>query len=140
VEHALLLGKRIIPIVYRAVDPSLIRADIAKLNWIFCEDGKNDFEESFAHVLDSVLTDPVHIITHTKILLRALEWKDHGQDKSYLCAGKELEEANRWIAEATEHTREPVPTQIQRWYIHYSNEEHKARLKHEHMLQVRISF
>lgn len=73
--------------------------------------------------------------------------------------GKELDEANKWIgsslrphhamspsislvcvmhtAEASEHSREPVPVQIQRWYIHYSNEEHKARQKRESMLQVR---
>src|SRR5258708_3017695 len=43
IAHAVKNGKRILPIVIRDVALKIIHSEISKRNWIFCREGKDDF-------------------------------------------------------------------------------------------------
>ncbi|NET38212.1 MAG: hypothetical protein F6K19_40470 [Cyanothece sp. SIO1E1] len=69
--------------------------------------------------------DYVH--THTRLLVRSLEWQKQRQDSSYLLRGTDLEDARQWLNQGI--NKEPRPTDIQIAYIHASLEAREAMLK-----------
>ncbi len=126
-EYAIQYGKRIIPLVIREVHPDKVRAEVQAVNWMFCcttgvmaaaaampatpGGGRASIiggpaiippsvllHDVFPHLLESLLIDPSYVLMHTKLLVRAMEWEDAAEDPSFLATGRELEEANRWMA------------------------------------------
>ena len=112
------MGKRIIPIVVREVAPEKVRPEISAVNWIMCcakqppasvrGNGPSPpiappvppsvyLHDLFPHILASVLIDPAFVLMHTKLLVRAMEWSESGEDSSFLATGRELEEANKFM-------------------------------------------
>lgn len=127
-DLALEFGKRIVPIVVREVSPEKVRPEISAVNWIVCC-AKNPvvpastrgngpsppavpaappsayLHDLFPHILASVLIDPAYVLMHTKLLVRAMEWSESGEDSSFLATGRELEEANKFLARSQGYQR-----------------------------------
>ncbi len=60
-------------------------------------------------------TDLEHTRTHTRLLVRAIEWDREGQDPSFLLRGKDLVASEQWLKQAG--SKEPSPTPLQIQYI-----------------------
>jgi hypothetical protein len=96
----------------RDVDPASVRVELTSLNWLFFRDG-DDFDESFARLVDALETDLDWRDTHTRLLKRAREWDAGGRDKSFLLRGRDLDTAEAWLSVQAEHTESATPMQIE---------------------------
>jgi WD40 repeat protein len=114
VEHAIQNNKRLVPIVYREIDYSQVHPELAKINWIFFNNGA-DFDHSFEQLINSIDTDLDHVKRHTRLQQRAIEWDKKNRDASFVLRGNDLKEAEEWIALSTK--KQPQPTALQTQYI-----------------------
>jgi WD40 repeat protein len=114
-DHAGSRGKRIVPLVRLEVDPEETPAPVAAHNWIFFRDA-DDFAASTELLVRALTTDLDWVRTHTRLLVRAREWRAVGGDRSFLLRGKDLETAERWLSGASERV-EPRPTPLHSDYI-----------------------
>lgn len=120
-EHALQHQKRLLPVVCKEVDPALVHPELGKINWIFLRDTDN-FEVGFRSLVAALDADLSYVRTHTRMLVRAMEWNTRGKDQSLLLRGSEIQEARRWLAESD--NKSPQVLQVQKEYIWASyNEE-----------------
>ena len=94
----------------------------------------DEFESCFLKICDAISSNPAHVSMHTKLLVRALEWTEHSEDSSFLCSGRELQEANQWLEFALVHHINPPPITLQRMFIFASNEFSKNDTKRKEML------
>jgi len=114
-EHAVQRGKRLIPIVHREVPESMVPPALARLNWIFLRD-QDDFEAGLAQLLKALDTDLDWVRAHTRLTLRATAWRAGDRDAGALLRGRDLVEAQRWLANAAAHS-EPAPSPVQQEYV-----------------------
>ncbi|HEY9706522.1 MAG TPA: toll/interleukin-1 receptor domain-containing protein, partial [Allocoleopsis sp.] len=91
-EYAIKNNKRLIPILYRDVEPQLVNPTLAALNWIFMRE-IDDFNTSIETLIKGINVDLKYIEKHTQLLKQAIEWDKKGRDKSFLLRGTSLEEA-----------------------------------------------
>ena len=121
IEHAVQANKRIVPILHREIeedtDQEKIHSKISAHNWIFFR-GDDDFDDGFNKLIDAVETDLDHNRTHTRLLVRAKEWSDNHQNKSYLLRDVDLHQAVTWLTEGV--TKSPSPTNLHAEYINAS--------------------
>jgi WD40 repeat protein len=123
-KYAVELKKKLIPIVLKKFDGQAIPADISHINWIYFTPHaghENTFEESLPKVKQALDTDLVHVRTHKQFLLRALEWNNNDRKPSYLLRGNVLNEAESWLAAATDKV--PNPTEL---HAQFTLESRKA--------------
>jgi len=113
-ELAIKYNKKIIPVLYR--DPaksSKIHPKLSSTNWVYLRK-KDDFDGTIPRLIESVNTDLEWVSQHTRLLERATEWEVKNQNGSYLLQGSDLEDAERWMAEASgKENRTVVPIQAQ---------------------------
>jgi WD40 repeat protein len=114
IEHAVANNKRMFPVVRRPVPDRAVPEALQKFQWIDFSDD-DSFEARFATLVTALDTDLPWVNAHTRLLTRAKEWEGEGKDKSFLLHGKDLREAERWIAESSE--KDPKPTTLQSQYI-----------------------
>ncbi|MEM8611862.1 MAG: TIR domain-containing protein [Cyanobacteria bacterium P01_H01_bin.105] len=127
IDHAVENNKRLLPIVYReGFDMSLIRPALGKHNWLFFKED-NDFDQSFESLVETLNTDLFHVKTHTRLLVKALEWEKKHRNDDVLLRGSELEDAENWLSTAQQSLHEPLPTEQQQNYIIKSREVEEAR-------------
>ena len=108
-------NKHIIPLLRRqARDRQPIAEAVAERNWIFFDDDAR-FEASFEELIQTLDTDLDWVKVHTRLLVRTREWTD-GADRSRLLRGRDLREAEAWLAEGDAHPQAP-PTSGQRAFI-----------------------
>ena len=108
-------NKQIIPLLRRqARDRQPIAEAVAERNWIFFDDDAR-FEASFEELIQTLDTDLDWVKVHTRLLVRTREWTD-GADRSRLLRGRDLREAEAWVAEGDAHPQSP-PTSGQRAFI-----------------------
>ncbi|HIK57101.1 MAG TPA: TIR domain-containing protein [Synechococcales cyanobacterium M55_K2018_004] len=112
--HALANQKRILPVVYEEVPPPQVPPELSKLNWVFLR-RQDDFDQGFRSLIHALDTDLAYVRNHTRLLVRANEWKNQHGDTSLLLRGRELAEARRWLSEG--EAKEPRPHQVQKEYI-----------------------
>ncbi|MBK8026699.1 MAG: tetratricopeptide repeat protein [Chloroflexi bacterium] len=146
VTHAISNHKRIIPVVHvdadiaaaygrlAAINPSgflegILQGrdllDIARrnwsvvesINWLFFRDSDN-FDASVRRLIEVVETDFARVRLHTRLLLRANEWRDKTFDQSYLLSGTDLREAERWLK--IDGDKPPHATEAHKAYIRAS--------------------
>jgi WD40 repeat protein len=127
IAHASENNKRLIPIFHRAVHDAAIPESLARINFIYLRDS-DDFESTFASLVDAIDSDLEWKRMHTRLLVRAKEWEREGGDMSYLLRGNDLREAEGWQSRGPR--KEPKPTSIQSEYILSSGmaEVHRQRL------------
>jgi WD40 repeat protein len=114
IEHAVKNGKRLIPLVIRDVSADQAPAELGALNWIFLRP-TDDFGSSFDRLMTAIKTDYVWVQEHRQLQLKALEWERSQHDASFLLRGTELQTAETQLA--SNSSREPYPTDLQRDYV-----------------------
>lgn len=114
-RHAVDSRKRIIPIVVRDFDAAEAPDALRRLNWIFLREG-DDFDAGVEALLVAVDTDFEWVGRHTRLLVRATEWRDRARERSLLLRGADLADAEAWVAQAGREGR-PEATGLQREYI-----------------------
>ncbi|HRP23458.1 TIR domain-containing protein [Thauera sp.] len=112
-EHASAQNKRLIPLVFRAVEPGETPPALARLNWVFFT-GK-DFEEALHILLAAVDTDLDWVQAHTRLLVRSTEWERKAREPSLALRGADLKAAEQWLTEGP--NKSPPPTELQTRYI-----------------------
>ena len=110
-ELAAMNNKRLIPVVWRNVEPYNVPNELAILNWIFFRD-TDDFDKAFKLLLAALDTDLKWVNDHTHLQVQALEWANKQRDASLLLRGSALREAEGLVAQS----KEPEPTALQRQY------------------------
>jgi WD40 repeat protein/DNA-binding MarR family transcriptional regulator len=123
IEHAVKHNKRLVPVVHQDVAPDQVHPELSRLNWIMMRPD-DDFEASFQGLLQALDRNIDYVRSHTRILLRALEWDRHGRDASYLLRGKDLQLANGYLAQGRQE--EPKPTPLHHQYVLTSNDAEAA--------------
>ncbi len=118
IEHAIMNGKRLIPLLVREVSAAEVHPNLKKLNWIFFRE-QDDFEKSLQKLEAGIKTDLAWVEFHTRLQVRAVEWAK-GNDSGRLLRGKDLREAEEQLAASG--NKDPQPTDLQR---RFALESHK---------------
>ncbi len=112
-ETAYNLNKRIIPLLHIRVPREQRPEALGKLNWIYFQDGIDEFEHSFALLLGSMGQDQDYVEQHTRLLIEALNWSRNQKQNSYLLVGKERSSAEAWLKRQFTDTQAPCrPTDL----------------------------
>lgn len=106
IEHAVQHNKRFIPLLLREAGRVEMPEAVSIHNWIYFN-VEADFEKSFQTLLAALDTDLEYIKTHTRLLVKALEWSTYNQDASYLLTGSELAQAKAWLKNAGRNSVRP---------------------------------
>lgn len=117
IAHAFKNAKRIIPIVVRDINNEERPSELSHLNFTFLRETDN-FEVNFQKLIAAIKTDYDWVQAHRQIQVKALEWERSGFERSFLLRGKELQDAEHQLA--TNTSKEPHPTDLQRNYVHES--------------------
>ena len=129
VKHAVLNGKRIIPVVVRDFDAKSAPATITHLNWIFFSRPQDDFERSFGQVWTAIHTDYDWVQVHRRLQVRSLEWDRNQHEESFFLRGKDLQDAEAQLT--VNGTKDPRPTELQNTFVLKSRESEDARLEEQ---------
>jgi WD40 repeat protein len=113
--HALEQHKRLVPVVRRDARDGPVPEPLAARNWTFFRD-EDDYSASFEALVSALETDLDWVSAHTRLLGRALEWEKAGREGSYLLRGRDLQEAEHWVASQSAK-RDPQPTPLQLEYV-----------------------
>ena len=115
IGHATALGKRLVPIVYRPVDPEGVAESVRSRNWIFFR-ADDDFDAAAATLDTALHLDLEWAHEHTRLLVRAIDWDHNGRDESFVLRGRDLQEADRQLSQGPQH-KTPTPTPLQTEYL-----------------------
>ena len=138
-DHAVSVGKKLVPLVRREVDTEAMPAPLRPLHWVFARDEREQ-REALEAVVDALEVDLEWARRHARILVRALEWHDRGRSTSLLLRGTDLETAERGIAEAAGSVPKPVFLQLD--YLQESrleadrSDERQADLQAKHASEL----
>lgn len=113
-ELAINLNKKLIPILYREpAKEQTMHQKLAATNWVYMRKDDN-FEETLPKLIQSVQTDLEWVSQHTQLLNRAAEWERKNKNNSFLLQGTELEDAEKWMADAARsENRVVLPVQAE---------------------------
>ncbi|MEK9164845.1 MAG: TIR domain-containing protein, partial [Chloroflexota bacterium] len=125
--HALKHNKRLIPVVRVDADSKNVPPALASLNWVFCRE-KDDFDRAVQTLVKVLDTDLDWVRTHTRLLVRAVEWDTKDQDPSFALRGKDLREAETWLTNTADKTPRPTPLHTQYVLAGRQEEARRARL------------
>ncbi len=124
-EHAVACEKRLVPIVCRDVAPADVPEPLRDLNWLYLRP-EDDFKPAVQQLLAAIDLDLEWIRSHTRVLLRALEWDRNGRDRSFLLRGVDLQRAVSWIAESGDNRS---PTELQQQYVNASQDAERTEIE-----------
>ncbi|MEO1404010.1 MAG: TIR domain-containing protein [Cyanobacteria bacterium J06635_1] len=110
--------KRIIPIVYRDIRQSTLPEGLESISWRDFRRHDGDFLVNFGELFRTLESDPDHVRSHTRLLVKAMEWDAAHRDDSYLLRGKDLAELAQWLRQV--RSKNPQPTALQRAYLQAS--------------------
>ena len=96
------------------------------MNWLFFRDQDN-FEESLTALINALQTDIEWVHTHTRLELRAVEWKRAHRNYSLLLRGNDLRDMVKALAQSKD--KQPAPTVLQRDYARASEEWEQTELQ-----------
>ncbi len=128
---AVKLNKRIIPLLH--IEPSdcweQMHPVIEKLNWIYFEESKYDFEEGFKGLYELMVSHTGYVRQHTSILTNALTWIRNQKDDDLLLSGIERQGAEEWLKTDFKKDQPPcIPTDLHAEYICESKEHANKHL------------
>jgi len=127
VAHAVLNGKRIVPVIAREIDIKVAPKTITHLNWIFFSRPQDIFEDAFAKVLEVIHTDYDWVQVHRRLQMKALEWERNSSEDSFLLRGKDLQDAEAQLRVNGE--KSPQPTELQLAYVTKSRGVEDAQIE-----------
>ncbi|HET9905667.1 MAG TPA: TIR domain-containing protein [Anaerolineales bacterium] len=119
IDHAIKNGKRLIPVVVREIQSDESPEALSHLNYMFFRE-TDEFEPAFNKLLIAIKTDFAWAQVHRQLQVKALEWDRSGKEDSFLLHGKELQDAEFQLA--TNTSKEPHPTDLQREYVFKSRQ------------------
>ena len=114
IEHAAANNKKMLPLFYRPVPDDSVPETLNRFQRLDFDDPTH-FDAKFNALITALDTDLPWTQAHTRLLTRAKEWERMGADSSFLLRGKDLREAEQWMARS--YDREPKPTTLQSQYI-----------------------
>ncbi len=153
VDLALSHNKRIIPVIVDETPEAAIREfvpDLTAINWIifrqddvFQMEARPDeklkpeeqmvalakmpaFGQAVEKLNTAIHTDWVWVKAHTRLGTRAQEWDQSKREGSWLLRGKDLVEAEGWLAQAGAR-KDPQPTDLQRQFVLASRKAESRR-------------
>jgi WD40 repeat protein len=124
VEHAVKCRKRLVPFVWGDIDDERVPTELRRLNWIICRNDA-DFPRAASSLLEALTLNLEWVREHTRLLVRAVDWRDGGADASLLLRGSDLKEAEQWLAQGVDE--EPKPTELHRDYVLASRTQETRR-------------
>lgn len=124
VDLALDRRKRILPIVFRDVDPGDVRPEVASINWVYLRE-QDPFDSGLDVLVRALDTDLDHVKAHTRLANEAIDWDRGGRDRSRLLRGSELQDAEHWLTQAA--AKDPGPTEVQAEYVQASRDAARRR-------------
>jgi WD40 repeat protein len=124
IAHAVINNKRLIPILIRDAGPKNVPPAVSELNWIFCREAIDNFDNAIQEIYKTIHTDWEWVKYHTKLQSKALDW-ERRKDNSRLLRGKELREAEQQLANAGR--KDPQPTDLQRQYVLAGRKDEERR-------------
>ncbi|NEP62539.1 MAG: TIR domain-containing protein [Symploca sp. SIO2G7] len=127
VEYAQKLNKRIIGVVHREVSTDALEPWLASIPWIDFQQNRGDFFVNFAELIRTLDSDPDYTSTHTRLLVKAMEWEQEGHDDSFLLRGKDLVASEQWLQESAD--KQPQPNRLQLEYLQASRELPYRKIK-----------
>lgn len=107
--------KRILPVVYRDVVKSMLPEGLKSLSWSDFRRHDGDFLVNFGELFRALESDPYHVRSHTRLLVKAGEWDATQRDDSFLLRGNDLADSERWLQQAA--NKIPPVTALQKTYI-----------------------
>lgn len=131
VAHAVRLHKRLIPLLYRPVDPATGPKALARIQWIDFTLPNSDFHTHLGELIRTLDTDRDHVRNHTRWSRRALEWHQAGRSQDLLLRGNEFALAQGWLEEAMQQGKTPKPLALQRELIAASRKAMQAERDRE---------
>jgi TIR domain len=105
-NQATALRKNFVPILLHDIGP--LPQEIARFQWVDFRDPVR-FDASFEELSAALKQDPEWREMHTHLLTAAMDWERHGHPWSRLLHGAEIEDAEKWLADADQKTRIPAP-------------------------------
>ncbi|HEY9830712.1 MAG TPA: toll/interleukin-1 receptor domain-containing protein [Stenomitos sp.] len=91
---------------------------IRQINWVYFREGIDDFEQSFARLIELLKHHADYVQQHTGFLVKALEWERHQKQNSYLLIGEERQKSEAWLKIRFKDEQPPcVPTDLHCEYI-----------------------
>lgn len=86
---------------------------LRKLNWIYFQEDKDDFEKSLQGLLDVIKRHADYVQQHTQFLAKALEWERNQKQSRYLLVGEERVKAESWLRVRFKEQQPPcLPTDL----------------------------
>ena len=70
---------------------------ISKINWVYCREGIEVFDASFAGLLDILSRHRDYVHQHTKLLAQAIEWDTNQRQPRYLLEPEARQRAEAWL-------------------------------------------
>lgn len=97
-QQALALRKRILPVVWRAVDDAAAPPEMKRLNYIFFSGEGRTFAAGLAELAAALRTDIDWIREHTRLTELGRRWSARGRANEFLLRGDDIDAANTWLA------------------------------------------
>lgn len=121
------LSKRIIPVLWRAVDFSQVPDDLSAINAVPF-DGEHAVS-GLPKLIAALNSDLDWLREHTRLGERAMEWDQSGRASAYLLRGTALATAREWLVARPANA--PAATRLQRQFIEASEQEQSRLLSDE---------
>ena len=97
---------------------SNMHPEICKINWIYFREDLDNFAQSLTHLTNVLNSHADYVKQHTVLLQQALTWQREHKQNRYLLAGKERQQAEKWLQRKFTNTLPPCePTEIQCEFI-----------------------
>ncbi|NET35763.1 MAG: TIR domain-containing protein [Cyanothece sp. SIO1E1] len=121
------LNKRIVSVLYQDIPSAALPPALARIKGIDFRHHRRDFLARFGELIRTLESDPDHVRTHTRLLVKAMEWQASVRDDSFLLWGKDLTDSEQWCQHAQD--KDPQPTDLQRQYLKASRELRFRKIK-----------
>lgn len=133
-DHAAKYNKQILPVCFQECDPEQLPDSIRSRQWIILQ-GVEAADEVVNRIKEAVGADPEWLREHTRLLVRARRWEENGEDKSLTMRGRELQEAEAWLANAAD--KQPEVTSL---HIRFITISRKVVTKRQFLTLASVSF
>ncbi|MCP5315606.1 MAG: TIR domain-containing protein [Chromatiaceae bacterium] len=127
IKEARRLSKRIIPILWRAVDFSKVPEDLSAINAVPFD--REHAVSGLPKLVAALESDLAWLREHTRLGEKAVEWELSGRAPAYLLRGAALVAVRQWQNEKPVNA--PAPTELQHAFIQASEEEDSRLLSDE---------
>jgi len=81
---------------------------LRSVNWIYFDDDTT-FDSVLQDLITALDTDQLYIKSHTRYLVRAMEWQQFHRNPSFLLEGDQLQSAKEWLDSSANKHPEPHP-------------------------------